>query len=147
VTIRDGRPDDIDEIIAMVRELAKYEREPDAVVLERDEFASHLFGTKPLAYALIAEHGDGVVAGMAVYYRTFSTWLGKDGIWLEDLFVRPPYRREGHAQDLLRELRTRTSGRVEWAVLDWNHPAQVFYRWMNAKPVDGWTIWRSNDAG
>ena len=140
--IRNATPHDLDEILAMVRELAEYEREPDAVVFDREEFGRNLFGVQPVAWALIAEHNDGAVAGMAVYYRTFSTWLGQDGIWLEDLFVRPEYRRHGYGRALLQELRTRTEGRVEWAVLDWNKPAQVFYQLLGAKPVDGWTIWR-----
>jgi GNAT superfamily N-acetyltransferase len=90
---------------------------------------------------LIAEH-EGAVAGFALYYRTFSTWLGRDGVWLEDLFVRPHFRRHGLGRELLDALRTRTAGRIEWAVLDWNAPAQDFYREVGAAPVDGWTIWR-----
>src|SRR5438105_5260561 len=100
MTIRDAAAGDLDEILALVRELAEYEREPDAVVFERDEFARHLFGPDAVARAVIAEH-DGSVAGMALYYRTFSTWLGRDGIWLEDLFVRPEFRRHGYGRALL----------------------------------------------
>ena len=142
MTIRDATVDDLDEILALVRELAEYEREPDAVVFARDEFAQHLFGPSPVASALIAEH-DGAVAGMALYYRTFSTWLGRDGIWLEDLFVRPDFRRHGYGRALLGTLRARTRGRVEWSVLDWNTPAHAFYESLGAAPVEGWTIWRS----
>ena len=80
---------------------------------------------------------------MAVYYRTFSTWLGRDGIWLEDLFVRPEYRRHGLGQRAARRrCDARTAGRVEWAVLDWNEPAQDFYRALGAAPLDDWTVWR-----
>jgi GNAT superfamily N-acetyltransferase len=140
--IRNATPLDLDEILAMVRELAAYEREPDAVVFDPEEFGRHLFGVQPVAGALMAEHDDGAIAGMAVYYRTFSTWRGQDGIWLEDLFVRPEYRRHGYGGALLGELRARTEGRIEWAVLDWNKPAQVFYQLLGAKPVEGWTIWR-----
>jgi GNAT superfamily N-acetyltransferase len=139
--VRDAEPRDLDEILALVRALAEYEREPDAVVFDRDEFARHCFGEDAVARVLIA-NADDAVAGFAVYYRTFSTWLGRDGIWLEDLFVRPEYRRQGCAQLLLRELRHRTDGRVEWAVLDWNAPAQEFYRSIGAGPAEGWTIWR-----
>ncbi len=141
MTIRDATVDDLDEILAIVRELAEYEREPDAVVFTRDEFAGHLFGPQPVASALVAEH-DGAVAGMALYYRTFSTWLGRDGIWLEDLFVRPAFRRHGYGRALFDALRERTHGRVEWSVRDWNTPAHEFYRALGAAPVDGWTIWR-----
>ncbi len=112
-----------------------YEREPDAVVLEPDEFATHVFGTDAVARALIAEAPDGRVAGFAIWFRTFSTWLGTSGIWLEDLFVRPEYRRFGLGRALLDELRTRTTGRVEWAVLDWNEPAHAFYRSLGAAPA------------
>jgi GNAT superfamily N-acetyltransferase len=142
VTIREACVDDLDEILALVRELADYEREPDAVVFDRDEFAGNLFGPDAVARALIAAYDGGAVAGMALYYRTFSTWLGRDGIWLEDLFVRPPYRRHGYGRALLDALRARTQGRVEWAVLDWNESAHDFYRSIGAAPVDGWTIWR-----
>jgi GNAT superfamily N-acetyltransferase len=141
VTIRDATPADLDEILALVRELAEYEREPGAVVFGRDEFASHLFGSNPVARALIVEH-EGAVAGMALYYRTFSTWQGTDGIWLEDLFVRPQYRRHGYGRALLDALKARTRGRVEWAVLDWNTPAHDFYRSFGAAAVEGWTMWR-----
>src|SRR5689334_11031476 len=129
-------------MLALVRELAAYEREPDAVVFDRDEFASHVFGDTPVAHVLIAEV-DSAVAGMALYFRTFSTWLGRDGIWLEDLFVRPAFRRQGIARDLFAELRRRTTGRVDFAVLDWNEPAHAFYRSIGAEPVHGWTIWRA----
>ena len=141
MTVREARPDDLDEIVALVRELAEYERDPDAVVLDPHEFARHMFGADNVAGALIAE-ADGAVAGFAIYYRTFSTWLGRDGIWLEDLFVRPAYRRQGIARELFEQLRTLTAGRIEWAVLDWNEPAQNFYRTLGAAPLDDWTVWR-----
>ena len=139
--IRDATPADLDEILALVRELAEYEREPEAVVFDRDEFAGHLFGADAVAHALMVED-DGAIAGMALYYRTFSTWLGRSGIWLEDRFVRPQYRRRGYGRALLDALKARTAGRVEWAVLDWNESAHTFYRSLGAVPVEGWTIWR-----
>jgi GNAT superfamily N-acetyltransferase len=141
VNLRDAEPGDVPEIIALVRELAEYEREPDAVVLDPVEFERHLFGTDAVARALIAEV-DGEVAGFALYFRTFSTWLGRDGIWLEDLFVRPVHRRLGVGKALLDALRTRTDGRIEWSVLNWNTPAQDFYRTLGAAPLDEWTVWR-----
>ena len=146
MTIRDATPEDLDEILALVRELAEYEREPDAVVFDRDEFAGNLFGPDPVARALIAVHDSDAageaIAGMAIYYRTFSTWRGSAGIWLEDLFVRPEFRRHGYGRALLAALRARTNGRVEWSVLDWNSPAHDFYRTLGAAPLEGWTIWR-----
>jgi GNAT superfamily N-acetyltransferase len=140
--VRDATPDDLDEIVTMVRELAAYEREPDAVVLHPDEFARYVFGPDAVARVLIAETPDGVVAGFAVWFPTFSTWLGRAGIWLEDLFVRPGHRRSGLGRELLDSLRTRTDGRVEWAVLDWNLDAQEFYASLGAAPQAGWTTWR-----
>jgi len=145
VNIRAARPADLPEILALVRELAEYEREPDAVTADADEFAHHLFGPDAVAHVLIAEH-DGAVAGFALYFRTFSTWLGRDGIWLEDLFVRPEYRRLGIGGALLDELRRRTSGRIEWSVLDWNTSAQDFYRSLGAESLDEWTTWRWLDS-
>ena len=142
MTLEDATARDLDEILARGRELAEDEHQPDAVVFDREEFARHLFGPDAVARALIARHDDGPVAGMALYYRTFSTWQGRDGIWLEDLFVRPAYRRHGYGRALLEALRARTAGRVEWAVLDWNESAQAFYRTLGAAPVEGWTIWR-----
>jgi GNAT superfamily N-acetyltransferase len=141
MTIRDARPDDLAEIVALVHELAEYERSAGAVVLDPDEFAGHVFGPDAVARVLLAEH-DATVAGMALYFRTFSTWLGRDGIWLEDLFVRPPFRRLGLGRALLAEVRGRTRGRVEWSVLDWNEPAHAFYRSAGAEPLDEWTTWR-----
>ena len=140
--IRDARPEDLDDIIALVRDLAEYERAPDEVVLDEQEFARLLFGDSPVAHVLIADMGNGVVGGFALWYRTFSTWLGRDGIWLEDLFVRPEYRRSGLGRELLDAVRACTDGRVEWAVLDWNTPAQDFYRTIGARPLDDWTVWR-----
>jgi GNAT superfamily N-acetyltransferase len=140
--VRDATPDDLTTILAMVRELATYEREPDAVVFDPDEFARNLFGPDRVTSALVAETPAGDVAGFAIWFRTFSTWLGKSGIWLEDLFVRPEHRRLGLGRELLGALRARTDGRIEWAVLDWNESAQEFYRSIGATPQDAWTTWR-----
>jgi GNAT superfamily N-acetyltransferase len=140
--IRDARPEDLADIVALVRDLAAYERAPDAVELDPDEFARHVFGEDAVAHVLIADMDNGSVGGFAVWYRTFSTWVGRDGIWLEDLFVRPEHRRSGLGRELLDAVRARTDGRVEWAVLDWNTPAQDFYRSIGARPLDDWTVWR-----
>jgi GNAT superfamily N-acetyltransferase len=142
MSVRDAVDADLPEILAMVHELATYEREPEAVVFDADEFARNVFGPDAVGRVLIAETPEGTVAGFAVWYRTFSTWLGKSGIWLEDLFVRPEHRRLGLGRELLAALRARTAGRVEWAVLDWNTPAHEFYRSLGAAPQDTWTTWR-----
>jgi GNAT superfamily N-acetyltransferase len=141
MTVRDARPEDVAAIYALVRDLAAYEELSAEVVSDESAFARHLFGAEPAARCIVADDGDEVV-GFALYFTTFSTFLGMPGIWLEDLFVRASARRHGHGGALLRELRTRTTGRVEWAVLDWNEPAQAFYRSIGAAPLDEWTTWR-----
>jgi GNAT superfamily N-acetyltransferase len=144
MSLRPATIDDLDEIIGLIQALADYERASDEVVLDRDELASHLFRDPPAASVVLAvDDGDpGVVAGFALYHGTFSTWLGKPGIWLEDLFVRPEHRGKGHGLALLQHLRSLTDGRVEWAVLDWNTPSIEFYEALGARPVPGWTRYR-----
>lgn len=143
MTIRPAAPDDVDEICTLIRELAEYEGMSDEVVLDRDVVARHLFGRSPAAEVIIAEDGStGETAGFALYFPTFSTFLGKPGLWLEDLFVRPEHREKGHGSALLRHLRWLTDGRVEWAVLDWNTPSIDFYDRLGARPVPGWTRYR-----
>jgi GNAT superfamily N-acetyltransferase len=150
VRIRAATPGDVDEIAAMVQELADYEREPDAVEATADDFAAALFGPEPKVFGLIAEtvadDGATSVAGMALWFVTFSTWRGRHGIWLEDLFVRPAARRLGIGRRLLTELAATATDRgwtrFEWAVLDWNEPAHAFYRSLGAAPQDEWTTWR-----
>ena len=152
--IRPARPDDVPEILALVRELATYERAPEAVRATADELEAALFCEHPAVYALIAEHDDDAsgrreIAGFALWFLNFSTWLGKHGIYLEDLYVRPQFRGQGYGRQLLGELgriaSERGYGRVEWWVLDWNEPAHRFYRSLGAAPMDEWTVWRVTD--
>jgi GNAT superfamily N-acetyltransferase len=143
MALRPATIDDLDEVIALIHDLAEYEQAADEVQLDRDELSRHLFGEAPAASVVLAvADEDGRVAGMALYHGTFSTWLGKPGIWLEDLFVRPEHRGKGHGLALLQHLRTLTDGRVEWAVLDWNTPSIEFYDALGARPVPGWTRYR-----
>ena len=143
MSLRPATIDDLDEVIALINDLAEYERAADEVQLDRDELAGHLFGPAPAAAVVLAvDEATGEVAGMALFHGTFSTWLGKPGIWLEDLFVRPQHRGRGHGLALLQHLRTLTDGRVEWAVLDWNTPSIEFYEALGARPVPGWTRYR-----
>ena len=144
VAVRVAVPEDLAEIEAMIVELAEFEQAPDEVAFDHDVLAEHLFGPDPAAGVLIATADDrpGEVAGMAVWFRTFSTWLGRPGIYLEDLFVRPEFRRLGLARQLLDALAERSGGRVEWSVLDWNSDAIAFYDRLGADPVDGWTRYR-----
>ena len=144
MTVRPAAPEDLAEIAALIRELAEYERLSDMVAWsDPEELRPHLFGDDAVARVLLAIADAGSVAGFALWFPTFSTFLARPGVWLEDVFVRPEHRRRGHARDLLAALRSLTDGRVEWSVLDWNESAQHFYRSLGAAPVDGWTTWRS----
>ena len=129
----------------LVGELADYEKEPDAVSATEADLHAALFGPDPAASCHVAEL-DGEVVGFALWYRTFSTWTGRPGMWLEDLFVRPAARGTGLGKALLKELArvcvARGWTRYEWWVLDWNTPAQGFYASLGARPEDDWTVWR-----
>ncbi|MGD9934634.1 MAG: N-acetyltransferase family protein [Dehalococcoidia bacterium] len=146
MAVRPATRHDLETIIALIHGLADYEREPDAVVLDPAELAEHLFGPRPYAEVLIAEDAlDGPV-GFALFFHNYSTWLGKPGIWLEDLFVKPEQRGRGHGKALLVELARiaveRGCGRVEWSVLDWNEPSIAFYKALGAVAMDEWTTYR-----
>ena len=129
----------------MIRELAEYEREPNAVVATEAMLHEALFGDSPAVFGLIAED-EGVTVGFALWFLNFSTWLGRHGIYLEDLYVRPEHRGSGHGKALLAELASicveRGYGRFEWWVLDWTTPAIDFYRSIGAEPMDEWTVQR-----
>ena len=140
MTVRPARPDDLGEICSLIRELAEYEELAHEVELDEATVGRWIFD-EHVASVLIAEDG-GAVAGMALWFPTFSTFLGRPGIWLEDLFVRPGHRGRGHGLALLEALRSMTDGRVEWAVLDWNEPSIRFYEALGARPVEGWTRYR-----
>jgi GNAT superfamily N-acetyltransferase len=143
--VRPARVDDVPVIASLIQELADYEREPDAVDATEDDLRAALFGPTPAVFCHVAEH-DGEVVGIAVWFLNFSTWTGRHGIYLEDLFVQPTARGTGLGKSLLLTLveiaRERGYGRVEWSVLDWNEPAQRFYRSLGANPMDEWTTWR-----
>lgn len=145
ITIRPAAPQDCGIILSFVRELAEYEREPDAVVASEDMLATALFSRPPAAEALIAER-DGEPIGFALFFHNFSTWTGKRGIYLEDLYVTPAARGSGAGKALLIHIAglaiDRDCARFEWAVLDWNTPAIDFYRAMGATGMDEWTIQR-----
>jgi len=141
-TIREARPEDLDEILDMIRGLAEFERMADQVSFDPAAMGEHLFGPTAAASVAIAEV-DGAIAGMALWFRTFSTFLGQPGIWLEDLYVRPVHRGSGVGAALLHHLRGLTAGRVEWSVLDWNRKAIEFYDRLGARPDDGgWIMYR-----
>ncbi|WP_343528787.1 GNAT family N-acetyltransferase [Sphingomonas sp.] len=145
VTIRAAGPADIATILGFVRELAAFEREPDAVVATEPMLAEALFGERPAAEAVIAER-DGAPVGFALFFANFSTWTGRRGLYLEDLYVSPAARGGGVGKALLIHLagiaRDRGWARFEWSVLDWNRPAVEFYRAMGAQAMDEWTVQR-----
>ena len=141
---------DIPVILSLIRELAEYERAPDAVVATEASLREVLFGERPSAEVLLALEGDRPV-GFAVYFFSFSTWLGRPGLYLEDLFVRPAERMKGYGRALLERLaqiaQERGCGRMEWAVLDWNDPAIQFYKKLGAIPMTEWTVFRLTQEG
>ena len=148
--VREAEPADVPVLLALVRELAEYEREADAVQATEQMLATALFGPAPVASCHVALGGDGEVVGFALWYVTFSTWTGLPGLWLEDLFVRPAARGTGLGKALLQALARvcveRGYARFEWWVLDWNTPAIGFYRALGAVPQDAWTTFRVEGA-
>jgi GNAT superfamily N-acetyltransferase len=140
--IRSATPDDVGELMAMISELAAFEEMADQVEITAAELEAALFGAEPVARDTVAVAADGSLAGHALWYPTFSTFTGRAGIWLEDLYVRPANRRQGHAGALMAWLRAQTVGRVEWDVLDWNTGAISLYDGLGARPMRGWTRYR-----
>jgi len=143
--IRPADVEDVTIILQLIRDLAAYERAPNDVTATEEQLVDVLFGERPAAEVLLAFERQSPV-GFAVYFYNFSTWLGRSGLYLEDLFVKPEKRGKGYGRALLVELakiaRDRGCGRMEWAVLDWNEPAIKFYRALGAKPMDEWTVFR-----
>jgi len=148
--IRPARVEDVPVVLELIRELATYERAPDEVTATEEQLVDVLFGERPAAEVLLAFEGKSPI-GFAVFFHNFSTWLGRPGLYLEDLFVKPEKRGKGYGRALLVALakiaRDRACGRMEWAVLDWNEPAIKFYRALGAKPMDEWTVFRLTRDG
>ena len=143
MTIRRATRDDLPTIAELIGELADYEKLAHEVEWRDPEvLAEHLFGPVPAAHVHVAETDDGVVAGMALWFTTFSTFVGRPGIWLEDLYVRPAFRGHGFGKALLTTLMDLSPGRVEWTVLDWNQSSIDFYDSLGAEPIPGWTRYR-----
>lgn len=140
MAIRDATEADTEQICAMIEEHARYEGN-DELALDRDSMRGHLFGTTPVAWALIAEV-DGRCAGFTLCTWSFSTWDAEPGIWMDDLFIRPEFRRYGLGRAMMRELGERTHGRVEWEVLRGNDKAEAFYRELGAAAVHDWVQYR-----
>jgi GNAT superfamily N-acetyltransferase len=143
--IRMATIDDVPTILGFIRDLAEYERSLDKVRVTEEQLRRDLFGERPVAFVHLAE-AEGVAVGFSLWFLTYSTWEGRHGIYLEDLYVRPEARGGGHGRALLVELARlaveRGYGRFEWAVLNWNAPAIGFYESLGAKPQDEWTVYR-----
>jgi GNAT superfamily N-acetyltransferase len=148
--IRPARVEDVPVILQLIRDLATYERAPNEVTATKEQLVDVLFGKRRAAEVLLAFEGQSPV-GFAVFFHNFSTWLGRPGLYLEDLFVEPEKRGKGYGRALLVELakiaRDRECGRMEWAVLNWNEPAIKFYRSLGAKPMGEWTVFRLTRDG
>jgi GNAT superfamily N-acetyltransferase len=143
--IRPATSEDVPLILDLIRGIAEYEKLSHEVVATEDLLREHLFGPRPAAEVLLA-YVDGNSVGFALYFPNFSTFLGRPGVYLEDLYVRPEMRGKGVGKALLREVARvaarRNGGRLEWSVLDWNEPAIQFYKSLGAVPMDEWTVHR-----
>lgn len=145
LAIRPARPEDAGLILALIRELADYEKLLHEVEATEERLRATLFGDPPAAHCVLA-FADGRPAGLAIYFFNYSTFLAKPGLYLEDLFVKPALRGSGIGKALLLHLarlaNARGCGRMEWSVLDWNQPAIDFYRKLGATPMNDWTVFR-----
>lgn len=146
--IRPATPADADEILTLIYELALYEKAPDEAKATREQIIESFFSENPKVYCDLVEV-DGVIAGLAIWFLNYSTWQGKHGIYLEDLFIRPHYRGRGYGKALLQHLAAicedRGYGRFQWWVLDWNEPAIEFYKSLGAVAMDEWTVYRVSE--
>lgn len=148
--IRLAEPADIADIHRLIYELAVYEKAPEQMVATVDQINGSLFQDNPVAFCHVAEV-DGQIVGIALWFLNYSTWLGKPGIYLEDLFVQPEYRGDGIGKGFMKTLAQlcteRGYERFQWWVLDWNKPSIEFYKSLGAVPMDEWTVFRlSGDA-
>ncbi len=143
--LRDATPPDVPAILGFILELAIYERAPDAVKMTAPQLHGALFGARPRAEAVLVDI-DGAPQGFAIWYETFSTWTGKPGLYLEDLYVTPAARGQGAGKAIFKHLAgiavARDYARMEWSVLDWNEPAVKFYQSRGAEALDEWTKYR-----
>ncbi|WP_207309999.1 GNAT family N-acetyltransferase [Rubinisphaera italica] len=144
-TIRPVNPEDCETILSLIRELAVYEKMLDEVVATPEMIRESLFGDRPDAECLLAEV-DGDCVGFALYFFNYSTFLGRQGLYLEDLFVQPEFRKQGIGKALFKKVAEvaveRNCGRMEWSVLDWNEPSIEFYKSMGAEAMEEWTVYR-----
>ena len=146
MSIRPAAPHDVPALIAMVLELAEYEKAPEQAIATEADFTRDLFGESPRVHALVVEDSGEVIA-YAFYFLNYSTWLGRHGIYLEDLYVRPAYRGRGFGKALLvhlaQECVEKGYGRLDWSVLDWNTPSRDFYASLGAEGLTEWVPYRA----
>jgi GNAT superfamily N-acetyltransferase len=150
MNIRPAKTTDIDEILALIYELALYEKAPEEAKATKSQIMESFFSDNPKVFCEIVEV-DGEIAGLAIWFLNYSTWQGKHGIYLEDLFIRPQFRGRGFGKSVLKHLAQicvdRGYGRFQWWVLDWNTPSIEFYKALGAVAMDEWTVYRvSGDA-
>jgi len=147
--IRSAQLEDLPEIQSLIKELAEYERAPKEAVATLDDLQESFFGESPKVFCEIVEV-EGQIAGFAIWFLNYSTWQGKHGIYLEDLYIRPKFRGQGWGKKLLQDLASKCVengwGRFQWWVLDWNEPAIEFYRSLGAVAMDEWTVYRVGDS-
>jgi GNAT superfamily N-acetyltransferase len=145
IRIRPAVIGDVSNVLGFIRELAEYEKAADQVVATEENLREDLFGVRPICEAIIGEV-DGMPQGFALFFHNYSTWVGRRGIYLEDLYVRPTARGVGLGKALFQRVAQiaveRGCQRMDWMVLDWNHPAREFYKAMGAEGMDEWTMWR-----
>lgn len=145
IFVRSATENDVPIMFALIKELADYEKLSDQISTSEEQLKNTLFGVDSFVEVLIAEF-EGKTVGYALFFKNFSTFLGKPGFYLEDLYVKPDIRGKGIGKALLDKIislaKERNYGRVEWSVLDWNESAIDFYKKIGAKPLDNWTIFR-----
>ncbi|MFN8310143.1 MAG: GNAT family N-acetyltransferase [Chitinophagales bacterium] len=149
-TIRPAQPQDAALLLSLIKELAVYEKLESELAATSEQLREALFNSTPTAYAVIAEE-NGTPIGFALYFYNFSTFIGKKGLYLEDLFLKPAYRGKGFGKALFLHLaaiaKNENCGRMEWSVLDWNQPAIDFYKSLGATAMNEWTVYRLNKGG
>ena len=147
--IRPARQEEVGVVLQLIHDLAVYEKAPNEVEATEKELLETIFTSDPKVFCDLVEV-DGEIAGMAIWFLNYSTWQGKHGIYLEDLFIKPEYRGRGYGKALLKHLAKicdeKGYGRFQWWVLDWNSPAIEFYRSLGAVAMDEWTVYRVSGA-
>ncbi len=150
-SLRPAVAEDCDALHGLISELAAYERMSAAVRATPAMLRETLFGERPAAEAIMATDAGGQAIGFALFFPSYSTFLARPGLWLEDLYVKPDFRGHGVGNALFRavaqQARERDCGRMEWSVLNWNKPAIAFYQRMGARPENDWTTWRLTGTG